>query len=346
MIVLGLETSCDETAAAVVENGSRVLGSVVASQIEMHREYGGVVPELAFRKHLELVNPVLDQVLRETGLGFGELGAVAVSHGPGLVGALLVGVATAKVVSGVLGIPLIGVNHLEAHLYANFLGPAADRIRFPVVCLLVSGGHTMLLYIQSHGQYELLGETRDDAAGEAFDKVARSLGLGYPGGPLIDRLAESGNPRAVSFPRAWLGDDSLAFSFSGLKTAVLNFSRSEVAADFSIPDVCASFQEAVVEVLVGKTMRAVKARGVSTVLMAGGVVCNSRLRSRMAEACAARGVDLFYPTFGLCTDNAVMVACAGYHRLCAGQRSGLDLDCFPSLPIGGLSRLGDDVRPR
>jgi N6-L-threonylcarbamoyladenine synthase len=333
VIVLGLETSCDETAAAVLRDGREVLASVVASQIEMHREYGGVVPEIAFRKHLELLNPVIGQALGEAGLAFSDIGGVAVSHGPGLVGALLVGVAAAKTISGLLDIPLIGVNHLEAHLYANFLGPDADRIRFPLVCLLVSGGHTLLLEMEGHGAYTFLGETRDDAAGEAFDKIARLLGLGYPGGPVVDRLGAGGNRRAVAFPRAWLGPDSLDFSFSGLKTAVLHFSRSAEMADHSIEDVCASFQEAIVEVLVGKTMRAVDRRGVGTVLMAGGVVCNSRLRAAMREACERRGVALFYPSPGLCTDNATMVASAGHHKLAAGFRSSLDLDCFPVMPL-------------
>lgn len=334
MIVLGVETSCDETAAALLRDGREVLGSVVASQIEMHREYGGVVPEIAFRKHLELVNPVIGQVMREAGVGWSDLGGVAVSHGPGLVGALLVGVAAAKTISGLLDIPLIGVNHLEAHLYANFL-EAPEAVRFPLICLLVSGGHTIILLMRGHGDYEFLGETRDDAAGEAFDKIARLLGLGYPGGPVVDRLAQSGRRDAIAFPRAWMGHDSLEFSFSGLKTAVLNFSRSPQAQTECIEDICASFQEAIVDVLVGKTMQAVERHGVGTVVMAGGVVCNSRLRAAMTDACEARGVQLFYPRPGLCTDNATMVACAGHYQLAAGRRSALDLDCFPVLPLTG-----------
>lgn len=342
-IVLGLETSCDETAAALLRGGVQALASVVASQVETHRIYGGVVPELAFRKHLESVNAVLDETLQQAGLGWHDLHGVAVSHGPGLVGALLVGVSTAKTIAGVLDIPLLGVNHLEAHLYANFLGhpvspappPKGHGLRFPLVCLIVSGGHTMLLHMTGHGHYVPLGDTRDDAAGEAFDKVARHLGLGYPGGPVVDGLARRGNPRAIPFPRAWLGEDSLEFSFSGLKTAVLNFMRRPQASQHSIEDVCASFQEAVVEVLVGKTMRAVDRLGVDSVMMAGGVACNSRLRTRMEEACRQRGVYLAFPSPTLCTDNALMVACAGHYRMAAGLASSLDLDCFPVLPLEG-----------
>jgi len=330
-LVLGIETSCDETAAAVVRGGTEVLSSVVASQVEMHKIYGGVVPEIAFRKHLELLNPVLDEALPKAGVSWGDLGGVAVSNGPGLVGALLVGVASAKVVAGLTGAPLIGVNHLEAHVYANFL--QHRDIAFPLVCLLVSGGHTILLHMRAHADYEYLGETRDDAAGEAFDKVARLLGLGYPGGPVVDEKARAGNPKAVPFPRAWLGD-SLEFSFSGLKTAVLNFTRGPRASSVSLEDVCASFQDAVVDVLVGKTVRAVERTGVRTVLMAGGVACNSRLRERMHEDCDQRGLTLRYPRPGLCTDNALMVACAGHFQIEAGNRSGLDLNCFPVLPVG------------
>lgn len=333
MNILGIETSCDETAAAVLRDGREVVSSVVASQIQMHQAYGGVVPEIAFRKHVESINPVLRQALEQGGLRWQDLHGVAVSNGPGLVGALLVGVAAAKVVSGLLDIPLIGVNHLEAHLYANFLMPGASEIRFPLICLLVSGGHTILLRMSAHGQYEFLGETRDDAAGEAFDKVARLLGLGYPGGPIVDRMSQTGDPKAVRFPRAWMGEASLEFSFSGLKTAVLNFVRSEAAAEVSMEDVCASFQEAVVDVLVGKTLRAAERCGVETVLMAGGVVCNTRLQARMAQACRDRGLRLFFPQPSLCTDNAIMVACAGSHQIATGRRSGADLDCYPILPM-------------
>ncbi|MBM3464774.1 MAG: tRNA (adenosine(37)-N6)-threonylcarbamoyltransferase complex transferase subunit TsaD [Armatimonadetes bacterium] len=333
MVVLGIETSCDETAAALLRDGREVVSSVVASQADMHRAYGGVVPEIAFRKHLELVNPVLDETLRKGGLDWPDVNGVAVSNGPGLVGALLVGVASAKVVAGLLEVPLIGVNHLEAHVYANFL--QHDDITFPLVCLLVSGGHTIILHMPSHGMYQHLGETRDDAAGEAFDKVARLLGLGYPGGPVVDRLARDGDPHAIAFPRAWMGEDSLEFSFSGLKTAVRNFRKK--SPDARVEDVCASFQDAVVDVLVGKTMRAAARMGVRTVLMAGGVACNGRLRERMQEDCERRGLALRYPRPGLCTDNALMVACAGHHQLMAGQRSGLELDCFPVLPVKSAS---------
>jgi N6-L-threonylcarbamoyladenine synthase len=340
--VLALETSCDETAAAVLLDGREVLASVVATQVEMHRAYGGVVPELAFRKHLEWVNPVVEQALEQAGLGWADIDAVAVSHGPGLVGALLIGVSTAKVIAGLIGRPLRGVNHLEAHVYANFL--QHHDLEFPLLCLLVSGGHTQLISMQDHGRYRLLGETRDDAAGEAFDKVARCLGLGYPGGPRIDLLGSQGNSQAVAFPRSWIGPGSLEFSFSGLKTAVVNYTQRNgipkpaaacAAGETSLEDVCASFQEAVVDVLTTKTMHAAAESGVRTVLMAGGVACNQRLQAAMQDACSQRGLRLAYPRPGLCTDNALMVACAGYHQLRAGLSSSLDLDCFPSLPVGG-----------
>jgi len=315
--------------------------------VYMHRPYGGVVPEIAFRKHLELINPVVEEALQRASTGWTSLGGVAVSNGPGLVGALLVGVAAAKVVAGLLDVPLIGINHLEAHVYANFLEQATRReatpeIAFPLVCLLVSGGHTMLIHMERHGHYQVVGETRDDAAGEAFDKVARHLGLGYPGGPVVDRLARKGNPRAVSFPRAWIAHDSLEFSFSGLKTAVLHFTqgrfptRAAASKRASVPveDVCASFQEAVVDVLVGKTMLAAQRMQVTTVLMAGGVACNTRLREKMSEACRQASISLKYPSASLCTDNALMVACAGHYQIAAGRRSNLALDCFPTLPVG------------
>jgi N6-L-threonylcarbamoyladenine synthase len=325
----------------LLRDDREVVASVVASQVDMHRAYGGVVPEIAFRKHVELINPVIAQALDEGHVTFADIGAVAVSNGPGLVGALLVGVAAAKVVAGLLGVPLLGVNHLEAHIYANFL--QHDDIEFPLVCLLVSGGHTILYHMPSHGVYEVLGETRDDAAGEAFDKVGRLLGLDYPAGPIIDRLAREGNPAAVTFPRAWLGDDSLDFSFSGLKTAVLHFVQKAwpegVRAEPTpqpprLEDVCAGFQDAVVDVLVGKTMRAARRQGVRQVMMAGGVAANGRLRERMQAACEQEGLRLRYPNPRLCTDNAMMVACAGYHQLQAGRQSTLELDCYPVLPPG------------
>jgi len=332
--VLGIETSCDETAVAVVEDGRKVLSNVLASQHEIHGRFGGVVPELASRAHLERLNPLIDDALEEAGTGWGEVEAVAVTRGPGLAGALLVGLASAKAMALALDVPLIAVNHLEGHIYANFLehGPPEP----PYVVLVVSGGHTMLVHMPEQHTYEILGQTVDDAAGEAFDKVARFLGLGYPGGPVLDRLARKGNPEAVRFPRAMASSGDLDFSLSGLKTAVIRHVRGERVAGRTIPveDLAASFQEAVVDVQVQKTMAAAEATGVRTVLMGGGVVANSRLRERMAEEAERRGLRLLSPSPELCTDNAAMIAAAGHFRLARGERSSFDVSAEPGLPLG------------
>jgi N6-L-threonylcarbamoyladenine synthase len=333
MRVLGIETSCDETAAAVVDDGLKILSSVLASQHDVHGRFGGVVPELASRAHLERLNPVVEEALGQAGTGWKEIEGVAVTQGPGLVGALLVGLASAKAMALALDVPLIGVNHLEGHIYANFLehGPPDP----PYVCLLVSGGHTMLVHMPEEHRYQVLGQTVDDAAGEAFDKVARFLGLGYPGGPVLDRLAREGNPEYVRFPRAMAGSGDLDFSLSGLKTAVVRHVKAERAAGREPPaaDLAASFQEAVVDVQVQKTMAASEATGVRTVLLGGGVVANSRLRERMAQEAEGRGLRLLHPSPELCTDNAAMIASVGHFRLALGERSSHDIAAEPGLPL-------------
>ncbi|MDZ4131851.1 MAG: tRNA (adenosine(37)-N6)-threonylcarbamoyltransferase complex transferase subunit TsaD [Dethiobacteria bacterium] len=337
IIILGIETSCDETAAAVVADGSRILSSIVASQVELHARYGGVVPEIASRHHLTLINTIIDETLAAAKLTFSDLQAIAVSYGPGLVGALLVGVATAKALAYATRLPLIAVNHLEAHLYANNLSGAP--ITYPAVILIVSGGHTELLLLEAPGAITPLGQTRDDAAGEAYDKVARVLDLGYPGGPLIDKLAATGNPAAVDFPRAWLSEESrFDFSFSGLKTAVINhlYHARRRGENINIPDLVASFQEALVEVLVEKTISAAKACKAKTVLLAGGVAANSHLRRRMSERLAATlpSVPLHFPPLELCTDNAAMIAAAAYPLYQQGNFAPLNLNAQPGLGIG------------
>ena len=349
MNILAIETSCDETSAAVMNDRLETLSSIVASQVDLHARFGGIVPEIASRKHVELVNPVILEALDSAGISLQDLNAVAVTNRPGLVGSLLVGVSAAKALSAALSIPLVGVHHLEGHIYANFLvNPALE---FPFICLVVSGGHTDLVLVRGHGDYEILGRTRDDAAGEAFDKSARVLGLGYPGGPIIDQLAKEGNPEAVRFPRAKLGD-TLDFSFSGLKTAVLRtvqgpwsmvhgptdtgttIDRRPLAIDhLSVSDLCASFQAAVIDMLVDTTMKALERTGIGRVALAGGVAANSGLKARMTEEAAARGLDLTYPPPALCTDNAAMIACAGYHHLIRGEADSLDLDTYASQPL-------------
>lgn len=325
--ILGIETSCDETGAAIVEDGRRILSNVISSQADLHAATGGVVPEVAARRHVEQINPVIALALKEGGLAFSDLDAVAVANRPGLLGALMVGVSAAKALSYALKIPLLGIHHIEAHIYANFL--VRPDIPFPLICLVASGGHSEIFLMRGHGDYEILGRTRDDAAGEAFDKSARLLGLGYPGGIQIDRLAKSGNPKAIAFPRAWLDHDSLDFSFSGLKTAVRNAARDGLDCH-PIEDWCASVQEAIVDVLVRKTIRAAKEHGVRTVLAAGGVSANSRLQQALSDACADVGLDFIAPPAVLCTDNAAMIACAGYYHLQAGLIDNLALDVLAS----------------
>ncbi len=350
-LTLGIETSCDETAAAVVADGRRVLANVVASQIDLHQQYGGVFPELASRRHLEAIVPVLEESLNEAGAGWDDLSLIAVTNGPGLVGSLLVGLSAAKALSFARGLPLVGVHHVLGHIFANFLDRATDmssdpgaddpsrdrsgeRVMLPAVCLVVSGGHTDLFYLDE-SRASLLGRTRDDAAGEAFDKVARLLELPYPGGPNIDRLAREGDPSAIPFPRAMLEQEGYDFSFSGLKTAVAVYLEKERGAGRHPRkvDVAASFQRAVVDVLVTRTLAAARDYGVGSVLLAGGVAANSELRRIMEAEARQIGLTVHAPPLKLCTDNAAMIACAGYHLWKAGIADGLDLDVGARLPF-------------
>ncbi len=385
--ILAIESSCDETAAAVVKNGREVLSNVIYSQIDLHTVYGGVVPEIASRKHIEKINTVITKALADAGMKLGEMSAIAVTYGPGLVGALLVGVAEAKAISFASGIPLVGVHHIEGHIAANYI--EHKELEPPYMGLIVSGGHTHLVMVEDYDSYRIIGRTHDDAAGEAFDKVARAIGLGYPGGPKIDKAAKQGNPEKIAFPRAnlkvkpsnlhrcrssatdehhacgkvhYIGDSPYDFSFSGLKSAVLNYLNScrmkQGLADGSVyenkagrddfscdeiidtetgataADVAASFQAAVVDVLVGKTMDAASEFGVKTVAIAGGVASNSALREGMKKACEARGLKLYFPSPILCTDNAAMIGAAAYYEFSKGVRSGLDLNAVPNLKLG------------
>jgi len=331
MLILGIETSCDETSAAVVENGRVIRSNIVASQVDLHRKYGGVVPEIAFRRHTELIYPVIDEALEKAGVSIRDIQAVAVTQGPGLIGSLVVGVAVAKSLAYALGLPLVGVNHLEGHLWANFL--EYPDLSFPAIGLVVSGGHTSLFYLQSPGEYEQLGTTRDDAVGEAFDKVAKLLGLGYPGGPIIDNLARKGNCRAIRFPQATMKDNSLDFSFSGLKTAVLYYLKS-LDTPPVVEDVAASFQEAVIEVLVKRVMAAVRLKQVNKILLAGGVAANTRLREVFSEKSRRRGWQVYYPSPVLCTDNAAMVGALGYDKLVREETADWGLNAIPDLKLG------------
>ncbi len=327
-LVLGLESSCDETSVALLEDGHHCRVNLVSSQVALHEKYGGVVPEVACRAHMEVLNPLLEEAMERAGCCFSELDAIAVTHGPGLVGAVLLGVAAAKTLAGLLEIPLVGVNHLEGHLYSTFL--EHPDLELPLVCLLVSGGHTQIVEMTTPGAYRVLGSTRDDAAGEAFDKVAKALGLGYPGGPRIDQAARRGDASRLSLPRP-MREVGYEFSFSGLKTAVLVHLQSTDRV--SDEDLCASFQDAVVDVLVTKTLRAARACGARTVAVAGGVAANSELRRRMDEACQKAGIPLRSPSIGLCTDNAAMIARAGWELARLGLRSPLTLDARPNLPL-------------
>ncbi len=327
-LVLGIETSCDETAAAVVAQGADIRSSVVSSQVDLHARFGGVVPEIASRAHVELLTPVVAEALVESGAEGPDMHAVAATVGPGLVGSLLVGVAGAKALALVWDIPFVGVNHLEAHLFSAFVEDPS--LQFPLVALLVSGGHTMLVAMEGHGHYRLLGSTVDDAAGEAFDKVARFLGLGYPGGPAIDRVAITGDPTAVRFPRAML-DAGYDFSFSGLKTAVVNYVRQHPEA--ATEDVAASFQQAVVDVLVTKARRAAREIGATSVCLGGGVAANSALREQILDAAAEDGLAAFLPSRAMCTDNAAMVAAAGWWHLGIDGASPLDTGVEPNLAL-------------
>jgi N6-L-threonylcarbamoyladenine synthase len=327
VIVLGIESSCDETAAALVRDGNTILASVVASQEEVHHRYGGVVPELASRRHLEAIVPVMRATLTQAGVGLAEINGLAATRGPGLIGSLLVGFSFAKALAFALQIPWVGVNHLEAHIHALFL--EANPPPFPFVALLASGGHTGLYFVSSFMSMELLGQTRDDAAGEAFDKVAKMLGLGYPGGVVIDRIARQGDPNRIRFPRPFIEKDSCDFSFSGIKTAVGRYLRDHPGSSSSrTADIAAGFQEAVVEVLVHKLLRAAHMKACRRVALAGGVAANSRLRERLRQEAGAEGLEVYLPSSRLCGDNAAMVAALGYRLLTAGKLAGLEDDVF------------------
>ena len=332
--ILAIESSCDETAAAVVKNGRTVLSNVISSQIALHTLYGGVVPEIASRKHIEKINQVIEEALKEANMELLQMNAIGVTYGPGLVGALLVGVAEAKAISYATGIPLVGVHHIEGHVSANYIEHA--ELEPPFLCLIVSGGHTHLVVVKEYGVYEIIGRTHDDAAGEAYDKVARAIGLGYPGGPKIDKLSKEGNPKAISFPRANVEGCPYDFSFSGLKSAVLNYlNQAQMKSEeINRADVAASFQAAVVDVLVDKTLQAAKEYHIDKIALAGGVASNSALREGMELACKKAGKKLFYPSPILCTDNAAMIGAAAYYEYKKGVRHGLDLNAIPGLKIG------------
>jgi N6-L-threonylcarbamoyladenine synthase len=324
MLILGIDTSCDDTSASVVEDGAKIVSNVVSSQSDIHSKYGGIVPELASRRHIEMILPVVDEALKRAGVAWSDLSAVAVCHGPGLIGSLLVGCSFAKAACYAGKIPLVAVNHLEGHILASFLESPAPE--FPFLCLVVSGGHTSLYIAEDYGRFKELGRTRDDAAGEAYDKVSKLLGLGYPGGPLIDSLAQKGDPRAIVFPRAYL-PETFDFSFSGMKTAVLNFMKANPSPSSElVSDIAASFQAAMVDVLVRKTEWAVRKKWIRRVALSGGVAANSALRNRMKEMGEEKEVEVFIPSAGLCTDNAAMIAAAGYHHFIAGDLAGLDLN--------------------
>ncbi len=332
--ILGIESSCDETAAAVVKNGREVLSNVIFSQIDLHTLYGGVVPEIASRKHIEKINQVIQEALNKAEKKLEDMSAIAVTYGPGLVGALLVGVSAAKAISFATGIPLVGVHHIEGHISANYI--ENKELEPPFICLVVSGGHTHLVVVKDYGEYEIIGRTRDDAAGEAFDKVARAIGLGYPGGPKIDRLSKEGNPEAIHFPRAKVEESAYDFSFSGLKSSVLNYLNScEMKGERINPaDVAASFQKAVIDVLVEHALDAVESYGFDRFAIAGGVASNSSLREAFKQECEKRKIAFYHPSPILCTDNAAMIGTAGYYEYQKGVRSGLDLNAVPNLKLG------------
>lgn len=330
MKILGIETSCDETSAAVVEDGVKILSNVIASQTDLHSKFGGVVPEVASRRHVELILPTVQEALDKADCKLSDIDCVGVINRPGLIGALIVGVAAAKTIAYGANLPLVAVHHLEAHIYANWL--TGSEIKFPVVCLVVSGGHSDVIYMSGHGEYTILARTRDDAAGEAFDKCARALGLGYPGGPIIDKLASEGHSGAIAFPRAKVGD-TLDFSFSGLKTAVIRYIETRGGVS-GLPDIAASMQQAIIDVLVDHTFRAAKQKGVKQVLMAGGVAANSGLQKAMKDMGEQLGITVTAPPPILCTDNAAMAGAAAFFRYQKDERADLDLDCYASEPIG------------
>ncbi len=359
-LILAIESSCDETAAAVVKNGREVLSNIIYSQIALHTVYGGVVPEIASRKHIEKINQVIEEALKTANMSLKDMDAIGVTYGPGLVGALLVGVAQAKAISYAAKLPLVGVHHIEGHVAANYI--ENKDLEPPYLCLIVSGGHTHIVVVRDYAEYEIIGKTHDDAAGEAFDKIARAIGLGYPGGPKIDKVAKEGNPHAIEFPRANIENCPFDFSFSGLKSAVLNYLNSckmkqgitdynvreqktgrsdfdgkeiiDIENGFTAADIAASFQNAVVEVLTTKTVNAANSLGIDKIAIAGGVAANSALRKSMSEACEAAGKKLYYPSPILCTDNAAMIGSAAYYEYINGTRHGLDLNAVPNLKIG------------
>lgn len=332
--ILAIESSCDETAAAVVVNGRDVRSNVISSQIDLHTLYGGVVPEIASRKHIEKINQVITEAMQQAEAEWEDLDAIAVTYGPGLVGALLVGVAEAKAISYARKLPLIGIHHIEGHISANYI--ENKELEPPFLCLVVSGGHTHLVNVADYGKYEILGRTRDDAAGEAFDKVARAIGLGYPGGPKIERVAKQGNPHAVEFPRPKVGNDTYDFSFSGLKSAVLNYINGCNMKNIPVvqEDVAASFQKAVIDVLVGNAMHATEQYHATKFAIAGGVASNGTLREAMERACQEKNITFYHPSPILCTDNAAMIGAAAYYEYKAGVRSGWDLNAVPNLKLG------------
>ena len=334
ILILAIESSCDETAASVVKNGREVLSNVISSQIELHKLYGGVVPEIASRKHIEKINQVIEEALEVAGVTLDDLSAIGVTYGPGLVGALLVGVAEAKAIAYAKNLPLVGVHHIEGHISANYIENLG--LEPPFICLVVSGGHTHLVCVKDYGQYEIIGRTRDDAAGEAFDKVARAIGLGYPGGPKIDKLSKEGNPDAIVFPKAHITDSPYDFSFSGVKSAVLNYINGckMKGEEYNNADIAASFQKAVTDVLVDNAMRAVKEYGLNKFAIAGGVASNSTLRVAMQQACEKEGIEFYHPSPIYCTDNAAMIGVAAYYEYINGTRHGWDLNAVPNLKLG------------
>ncbi|AIS51735.1 tRNA N6-adenosine threonylcarbamoyltransferase TsaD [Thermoanaerobacter kivui] len=332
-IILGIESSCDETAAGVVKNGKEVLSNVIYSQIEVHKKYGGVVPEIASRKHIEVISTVVVEALEKAKVTLDEVDAIAATYGPGLVGALLVGLSYGKALAYAKNKPFIGVNHIEGHIAANYLG---SEFAPPFVCLVASGGHSHIVFVKDYGEYEVMGQTMDDAAGEAFDKVARALGLGYPGGPVIERAAKLGNMEAIEFPKSFMEEGNFDFSFSGLKTAVLNYlnRQKQRGEDVNIYDVAASFQKNVVDVLAKKLIDAAKVKKIDKISIAGGVASNSLLRERLKEEADAKGIKIHYPNKIYCTDNGAMIAAAAYYDFIKGKTSGLDLNAIPYLKIG------------
>ncbi len=332
-LILGIESSCDETSASVIKNGRYIMSNVISSQVDLHKKYGGVVPEIASRKHVELILPVINQALDEAQVTLEDINAIGVTYGPGLVGALLVGLTAAKAIAFTTGKPLVGVHHIEGHIAANYL--QYPELEPPFICLVASGGHSHIVEVKDYNKFEILGQTRDDAAGEAFDKISRAIGLGYPGGPLIDKYAAQGNSSAIKFPRVYFEGGSLDFSFSGLKTAVLNYLNrlEQTGAGLNIPDIAASFQQAVVDVLVRNTIEAAKIKRISKIALAGGVAANTQLRSQMKEQAEKEGMEVMYPGLVLCTDNAAMIGCAAYFEYINGKSSGMDLNAVPGLRL-------------